>query len=229
MISSSLKNYPITSENGASYEVTVFRFSTISIIQFLSYNIFGRRNFYLIILMFRVKTSFAPTTRIKILVGVELVSTLNNYMNRELEIEITRVSPDVSMPEYQTKGAVAFDISAFEDKSIEPGKVAMIRTGLIITTPPGYVLLVASRGSGPLKLGISPPHGIGVIDQDFIGSTDEIMVEAFNITDQIVEIKKGTRIAQGLIVPIVKAKWKEISTLERGQSRGGFGSTGGHN
>lgn len=56
-----------------------------------------------------------------------------------------------------------------------------------------------------------------------------ISPEVSFITDKVIEIKKDTRIAQGLIVPIIKAKWREISIDERGTSRGGFGSTGGHN
>lgn len=146
-------------------------------------------------------------------------------MNTELEIEITRLSSDIALPKYETAGSVAFDISAWEDKMILPNQIVLIRTGLIISVPDGYGLLLASRSSGPNKLGISMPHGVGIIDQDYRGPKDELLIQVTNISGQIVNIVKGTRIAQGVIVPLIKALWKEVPLSSRNASRGGFGST----
>ena len=148
------------------------------------------------------------------------------YMNTELEIEITRLNPEVPLPKYETVGSVAFDIAAFEDKTILPSQIVLIRTGLIISVPSSYCLLLASRSSGPNKLGIAMPHGIGIIDQDYCGHQDELLIQVTNISGQIVNIAKGTRIAQGVIVPMINALWKEVPLSARNLSRGGFGSTG---
>lgn len=150
-------------------------------------------------------------------------------MNQELEIKITRVSPEVSLPKYETKGAVAFDIAAFENAIVNPQEIVKIRSGLIFSIPQGFALIVASRSSSPTKLGFSLPHGIGILDQDYCGSDDELLIQVQNITSQIIEIKKGSRIAQGLIIPIARALWQEVPLSARGQSRGGFGSTGANN
>ena len=147
-------------------------------------------------------------------------------MNEEIEIEITRLSSDLPLPEYQTSGSVAFDIIAFENAWIEPEAITRIRSGLILSIPNGFALLIANRSSGPAKLGTSLPHGIGIIDQDYRGQADELLIQLTNITDKSIQILKGTRIAQGLIIPVTKAKWKEIPLENRGLSRGGFGNTG---
>lgn len=142
-------------------------------------------------------------------------------------VRYRRLSPDVPVPQYQTAGSVAFDLSAAEDASIAPGAVALLKTGLIIEVPEGHALLLASRSSGPMKLGLHTPHGFGVIDQDYHGPADELLVQVFNPGTTPVSIAKGTRIAQALIVPILRATLEEADTLAS-VSRGGFGSTGGH-
>lgn len=146
-------------------------------------------------------------------------------MNQELAIDITRISPEVPLPQYQTAGSVAFDIAAYETTTVNPRQIVKIRSGLIFSVPQGFALIVASRSSGPTKLGFSLPHGIGILDQDYRGSNDELLIQIQNITSQTIEIQKGARIAQGFIIPIVKALWKEVPLSARGQSRGGFGST----
>ena len=90
------------------------------------------------------------------------------------------------------------------------------------------MLVVASRSSTPLKKGLTPPHGFGIIDHDYCGPTDEIGVLVYNFTSDPVEIRRGEKIAQGVFVKIDKFEWEEVSEME-GRSRGGFGSTGGYN
>ena len=144
-----------------------------------------------------------------------------------LRVRYRRLSPDVPVPQYQTAGSVAFDLSAAADATVAPGSVALLRTGLIVEVPEGYALLLASRSSGPTKLGLHTPHGFGVIDQDYHGPADELLVQVFNPGTAPVTIATGTRIAQALIVPILRATLEEADALAD-TSRGGFGSTGGH-
>lgn len=144
-----------------------------------------------------------------------------------MEVKIHRLSPDISLPEYHTQGSVGFDLAAAETVTIPSKEIAMIPTGLVIETPPGYALILASRSSAPKKFGITPPHGIGVIDQDYSGAEDEIRILVRNFTDEEIAIEKGVRIAQGVFVRAEQAQFVGEDFSEK-ESRGGFGSTGGH-
>jgi dUTP pyrophosphatase len=142
-----------------------------------------------------------------------------------MNVHIHKLQPDVEIPHYQTSGSIGFDLAAAEKVVIAPKEIAMIPTGLVIETPPGFALILASRSSAPKKFGITPPHGIGVIDQDYSGAEDEIRILVRNFTDAEVVIEKGTRIAQGVFVKAEQAEFVEDDFSNR-ESRGGFGSTG---
>mgnify|MGYP001949488373 CR=1 FL=1 len=111
-----------------------------------------------------------------------------------------------------------------QDIVVAAKSVAIRPSDLIVETPPGYMLLLALRSSTPRKKGLHKPHGIGVIDNDYSGDTDEIGIQVFNSTDSEVKVEKGERVAQGIFVKIDKFEWEEVQTM--GESRGGFGSTG---
>src|SRR5262249_25333472 len=107
---------------------------------------------------------------------------------------------------------------------IAPGEVTLVPTGLVIEVPKGHVLGVFARSSTPLKRGLMVANGVGVVDSDYCGPTDEIKIEVFNFTSQPVAIKRGDRRAQGLLIPVVRAEWEE--RVPEKAARGGFGSTG---
>lgn len=142
-----------------------------------------------------------------------------------MKVKIKRLDSAVKLPEYQTAGSVCFDLEAREDRTIEPGQIDLIPTGLVVETPPGYMLLLASRSSGPKKHGLMMPHGIGIIDQDYSGDEDELLIQMYNFTKEPVTVKQGTRIAQGGFVRIDRGEWDEVEG-SMGSSRGGLGSTG---
>jgi dUTP pyrophosphatase len=98
-------------------------------------------------------------------------------------------------------------------------------TGVAIATPPGYMLLVTARSSTPRRKGLSVPHGVGVIDQDYCGDDDEIRCQVYNFTDAPVTVRRGERLAQGIFVRVDRAAWQEVASLDT-PTRGGFGSTG---
>lgn len=141
-----------------------------------------------------------------------------------MKVRIKRLGEDVTLPSYETKGSVGFDIQASADIAIAPKAIALIPTGLVVETPPGYMLVMASRSSTPKKHGLTMPHGMGIIDQDYSGDEDELKIQVYNFTDEEVVVKKGARIAQGVFVRVDQATWDEQQTM--GASRGGFGSTG---
>ncbi|MFT4250467.1 MAG: dUTP diphosphatase [Candidatus Woesearchaeota archaeon] len=136
---------------------------------------------------------------------------------------------DTPMPEYQTSGAVAFDLQAREETTIPARSLGLIPTGLIIETPREHALLVCARSSTPKKKGLLIPHGIGIIDQDYCGEQDEIQLQYYNFTDEDVLIKKHERCGQAMFLRVDKADFEKIhltQTTFSETSRGGFGSTG---
>lgn len=142
-----------------------------------------------------------------------------------MQVTIKRIDTSLPLPEYQTSGAVAFDLYSRVDMAIAPKSLGLIPTNLIIETPKGYMLMLASRSSTPKKKGLLVPHGIGIIDQDYCGEKDELLFQVYNFTDQEVAITKGERIGQGVFVKIEQGQWQEVSEMT-GPNRGGFGSTG---
>ena len=143
----------------------------------------------------------------------------------QIPVKILKLHPDAVIPEYKSAGAAGFDFVLVEDAKIAPGEIARLRTGLVICVPEGHVLFVTCRSSLPKKTGLTMPHGIGTIDADYCGPTDEILLVLKNATDAPVDVKKGERLCQGLIVPIAIARFEEVSGLDS-PNRGGWGSTG---
>jgi len=142
-----------------------------------------------------------------------------------MQVKIKRLDTSLPLPEYQTPGAVAFDLYSREDMAIAPKTIALIPTNLIIETPVGYMLTVVTRSSTPKKKGLLVPHGIGIIDQDYHGEKDEIMLQVYNFTNQEVSITRGERVGQAAFVRVDKGEWNEVGEMKE-TSRGGFGSTG---
>ena len=142
-----------------------------------------------------------------------------------MKVNIKRIDTSLPLPEYQTSGAVAFDLYSREDLTISPKTIALIPTNLIIETPDGYMLTVVTRSSTPKKKGLLVPHGIGIIDQDYHGEKDEIMLQVYNFTDQEVAITRGERVGQAAFVRVDRGEWQEVDEMKQ-DSRGGFGSTG---
>lgn len=142
-----------------------------------------------------------------------------------MKVKIKKLDAEVNLPKYETSGSVGFDLAANEDKTIAPGEIVLIGTGLIVEVPRGYMLMAVSRSSTPRKKGLLKPHGVGIIDQDYCGPSDELKIQVYNFTKETVEINKGDRIAQGIFVRVDSFDWDEVEEMTA-RDRGGFGSTG---
>jgi dUTP pyrophosphatase len=143
-----------------------------------------------------------------------------------MKVFIKRINPTLPMPEYQTRGAAAFDIYAREEVEIQPGEIARIPSNLVVQTPKGYMLLLALRSGTPKKKpGLVVPHGIGIVDSDYRGPEDEVLVQVMNVGDTVIRIEKGERFAQGSFVKINQVNFRETRQITA-RTRGGFGSTG---
>lgn len=142
-----------------------------------------------------------------------------------MDIQIKRIDKTLPLPQYQTKGSVCFDLLVRETTTISPHSIALIPTNIIIKVPENYMFILASRSSTLMKKGLMCGNGIGIIDQDYHGPTDEIKYQAYNTTNKSVIIEKGERICQGCIIPVEKVQFKEVEQVND-IDRGGFGSTG---
>lgn len=143
---------------------------------------------------------------------------------REIEIPIRMVHDDARVPEAKTSGAAGFDLAASEAVTIEPGKVALVPTGLALAIPAGYEGQVRPRSGLALRHGIGVLNAPGTIDADYRG---EVKVILFNFGDEPFEVGPGSRIAQLVIQRVEPARFvltDELDATERGA--GGFGHTG---
>jgi dUTP pyrophosphatase len=144
-----------------------------------------------------------------------------------MQIFIQRIDTELALPKYESNGAVGFDLVTRETTVIEAGKIGLVPGNVIVKVPEGYAQFLIPRYSLPRKKGLICPHSIGVIDQDYHGEKDELMVQVQNITNAPVTVERGERIAQGIFVKVEQAEWIEVES-HGAESRGGFGSTGGH-
>lgn len=130
------------------------------------------------------------------------------------------------MPAYATAGAAGMDVLAAEDATLAPGARHAVATGLALAVPPGYEIQVRPRSGLALKHGIAVPNTPGTIDPDYRG---ELKVILINHGPEPFAIRRGDRIAQLVLAPVVQAAWEEVAELDdTTRGAGGFGSTGGH-
>ena len=139
-----------------------------------------------------------------------------------VQIKFKRISKDAILPKYQTPGSAGFDIHASEDVTIKPGECLGVPTGWEVSFPYGYELQIRSRSSMAL-MGVNVPTSPGVIDFDY---TDELKILLHNYGNNDYTVRRGDRIAQGVLEPILKAQIIESDFERTTERKGGFGSTG---
>ena len=142
------------------------------------------------------------------------------------KILIKRLSKEVPLPKYETSGSSGMDLAANIKASIniDPGKTAIVPTGLSISIPKGFEVQIRPRSGLAAKKKISVLNTPGTIDADYRG---EIKVILINLGQEPFKVEKGLRIAQMVVCPIVQAQLKEVDDLsETERGKGGFGSTG---
>ena len=142
------------------------------------------------------------------------------------KILIKRLSKEVSLPKYETSGSSGMDLAANIDANIniDPGKTAIIPTGLALSIPKGFEVQIRPRSGLAAKQKITVLNTPGTIDADYRG---EIKVILINLGHEPFKVEKGLRIAQMVVCPIVQAQLKEVDDLgETERGKGGFGSTG---
>ncbi len=131
-----------------------------------------------------------------------------------------------NLPSYETAGSAGMDIRAHIEEPIviEPGKRALVPTGLFMEIPAGFEVQIRARSGLAVKFGIGLTNGIGTIDSDYRG---EIKVALINWGEEAFTVNNGDRIAQMVVCRYEIAELElaeELSDTERGA--GGFGHTG---
>lgn len=129
------------------------------------------------------------------------------------------------MPEYATEGSAGMDIRASKKAVIYKNESVLVSTGLFMEIPEGYELQIRPRSGLAVRHGITVLNSPGTIDSDYRG---EIKVLLHKTAGMIYAVKKGDKIAQGILAPIVKAEFETVTELENTKrGTGCFGSTGG--
>ena len=139
-------------------------------------------------------------------------------------LKIKKLNEEAVIPAYQSELAAGFDLHSVEDYVLKTKERKLIKTGLAFEIESGYEVQIRPRSGLAFKHGITVLNSPGTIDADYRG---EIMVLLINLGDEDFEIKKGDRIAQAVIAPVVQATFIEVDKLsETKRGSGGFGSTG---
>lgn len=132
------------------------------------------------------------------------------------------------LPAYETAQAAGMDLrAAVPDEAplvLRPGARAMVPTGLAMALPDGFEAQVRPRSGLAAKHGVTCLNTPGTIDADYRG---EVKVILINLGDEDFTIRRGERIAQMVIAPVVQGRWTEVESLDdTARGAGGFGSTG---
>lgn len=166
-----------------------------------------------------------------------------------IPIKAKRLHPDAVIPKYATPGAAGFDLVAVEDVIIEPGETKLVKTGLAFEIPAGYEIQIRPRSGMSLKTKLRISNAPGTIDADYRGEVCVIVDNAKQENGRFFEgvinaegnpichiddtkegtyiIRKGDRIAQGVLAKAPQAVFVEVDELgETARGEGGFGSTG---
>lgn len=150
--------------------------------------------------------------------GIEMVE-----QEKRLDLLVS-VEGDGQVPAYATEEAAGMDLRSTHDVTLQPLQRMLVKTGLRMAIPKGFEGQVRPRSGLALKQGITCLNSPGTIDSDYRGEVGVILI---NLSDSVVQLAKGERIAQLVICPVARATVQVVDSLdetERGE--GGFGSTG---
>ena len=143
-----------------------------------------------------------------------------------VKIFVKKLNSKVKLPSYKTNGSSGMDLMAFIDKpiSILPQKSELIPTGLSVAIPNNTEVQIRPRSGLAIKNNISVLNTPGTVDSDYRG---ELKVILYNHGNKEFIVNNEDRIAQMVLVPIIKANFEEVENLPKTiRGEGGFGSTG---
>ena len=143
-----------------------------------------------------------------------------------VKVLIKKLNSKVQFPMYKTDGSSGMDLIAFIEKpiNIKPQESALIPTGISIAIPEDTEVQIRPRSGLAAKSNISVLNTPGTIDSDYRG---EIKIILFNHGKEEFVVNNNDRVAQMILMPIIKAEFEEVEDLPKTlRGSGGFGSTG---
>ncbi len=141
-----------------------------------------------------------------------------------MRIPAKRIDPALPLPNHAHPGDGGVDLFAASDASIDPGERVVVPTGLAVAIPDGFAGLVTPRSGLAAKTGLGIVNAPGLVDSGYRG---EIKVILVNHGAETVEIGRGDRIAQLVVVAVETQELVEVDELPpSSRGDGGFGSTG---
>jgi dUTP pyrophosphatase len=150
-----------------------------------------------------------------------------NEFGQSPSVPVRRLDPDLPLPSYAHPGDAGADLVSAEDVELAPGARALVRTGVAIALPDGFVGLVHPRSGLAVRLGVTVLNAPGTVDAGYRG---EIMVNLVNHDrEATAKISRGDRIAQLVVQRVERADFHDVAELpDSSRGTGGHGSTGGH-
>ena len=142
-----------------------------------------------------------------------------------MNLPLKRLDADVPLPTYAHDGDAGLDLHSTQDITLDPGRRALIPTGIALAIPDGHAGFVLPRSGLAARAGLSLVNSPGLIDSHYRG---EVKVIAINLDSETpIHIRRGDKIAQLVIQRVESVAIIEVAELEqtiRGER--GFGSTG---
>lgn len=141
-----------------------------------------------------------------------------------VDLLIKKLHPDAIVPQYKKPGDAGFDLHIVENVTVAPGETKILPTGLAVAIPQGYEIQIRLRSGAALHTPLILPNAPATVDSGYRG---ELGIIVRNLSNEPFTLKKGERIAQGILAQVATARFSETDALppsERGVA--GYGSTG---
>jgi dUTP pyrophosphatase len=141
-----------------------------------------------------------------------------------VKVPLRRLDRELPVPRHAHPGDAGIDLYAREAATLAPGERRLVPTGIAVAIPEGFVGLVAPRSGLAIRSGVGIVNTPGIVDSGYRG---ELLVALINHGSAPVDIARGDRIAQLVVVAVSAIEFEEVDALdETGRGEGGFGSTG---
>ena len=143
-----------------------------------------------------------------------------------VKVLVKKLHPKVQLPSYKTEGSSGMDLMAFIESSIKiaPNTSALIPTGISLAIPKDIEIQIRPRSGLAAKSNVSVLNSPGTIDSDYRG---ELKIILFNHGNEEFIVNNNDRIAQMVLMPVLKMNFEEVDELPKTfRGSGGFGSTG---
>ena len=146
--------------------------------------------------------------------------------DQRLAVVVSLLDPELPMPSYAHPGDAGADLHSREDLTLAPGERRLVPTGLAVAIPEGYAGFIHPRSGLAARHGLGMVNAPGVVDAGYRG---EVLVNLINHDPHAaIELKRGDRIAQLVIQPVVTADFQRAERLDESvRGTGGHGSSGG--